>query len=68
MSTQRPASPADSAARAKTIEVTNPATGAIIDAVPALDRAATIDLVRRARAAQPALARARLQAARAAHA
>ncbi|MGZ6640000.1 MAG: aldehyde dehydrogenase family protein [Solirubrobacteraceae bacterium] len=54
MSTQRPASPADSAGRAKTLEVTNPATGARIAEVPALDRAATIDLVRRAKAAQPA--------------
>ena len=52
MSIQRPLTPADG--DANTIEVRNPATGAIIDAVPALDRAATIELVRRARAAQPA--------------
>ena len=38
---------------AATIEVTNPATGATITHVPALDRAATIELVRRAKAAQP---------------
>src|SRR3954453_12109102 len=39
---------------APTIKVTNPATGATISEVPALDREATIELVRRARAAQPA--------------
>jgi acyl-CoA reductase-like NAD-dependent aldehyde dehydrogenase len=47
MSTEAPA-------QANTIKVTNPATGAIVREVPALDREATIALVRRARAAQPA--------------
>ena len=39
---------------APTIAVTNPATGEKVREVPALDREATLDLVRRARAAQPA--------------
>src|SRR5256885_10809094 len=54
MSTQRSVTPTRSDGLAETIEVMNPATGAMIDEVPALDRAATIDLVRRAKAAQPA--------------
>ena len=39
---------------APTIAVTNPATGEKVREVPALDREATLDLVRRSRAAQPA--------------
>ena len=36
------------------LKVENPATGELIAELPSLDRAATLDLVRRARAAQPA--------------
>lgn len=54
MSIQQPVTRADGDGHANTIEVTNPATGATIEEVPALDRAATIELVGRARAAQPA--------------
>src|SRR2546423_13907009 len=53
MSTQVPAAP-PSGGSANTITVTNPATGATVGEVPALDREATLELGRRARAAQPA--------------
>ena len=36
------------------LKVENPATGKLIAELPSLDRAATLELVRRARAAQPA--------------
>jgi acyl-CoA reductase-like NAD-dependent aldehyde dehydrogenase len=50
----RPSTSADGGGQSKTIEVTNPATGQRITDVPVIDREATFELVRRARAAQPA--------------
>ncbi|MDQ6744426.1 MAG: aldehyde dehydrogenase family protein [Actinomycetota bacterium] len=46
--------PANGGAAGHTVTVENPATGATIAELPALDREGTIELVRRARAAQPA--------------
>jgi acyl-CoA reductase-like NAD-dependent aldehyde dehydrogenase len=44
----------DGAGRPGTLKVENPATGQLIAELPSLDRDATLELVRRARAAQPA--------------
>jgi acyl-CoA reductase-like NAD-dependent aldehyde dehydrogenase len=46
----------DGAGRRETLKVENPATGQPIAELPSLDRDATLELVRRARAAQPAWA------------
>jgi acyl-CoA reductase-like NAD-dependent aldehyde dehydrogenase len=50
---QAPAGEAASDGHAKTIDVTNPATGEVIATVPALDPEQVAELVRKARAAQP---------------
>jgi acyl-CoA reductase-like NAD-dependent aldehyde dehydrogenase len=53
ISEQQREAPGESAPATGTLEVKNPATGETITTIPSLDREGTLELVRRARTAQP---------------